>query len=244
VWGSDFPVITVGDMVTLQARLADHLGIARFAAITGGSMGGMQALEWSRRFPHRVSRVVAIASCARHDALQIAFNEIGRCAVTSDPAWAGGRYGAGRVPGLAVARMVGHVTYLSRASMEEKFGRRLQADDPPPARFAVQSYLDHQGESFIARFDPNAFLLLTRALDAFDWHPPALREISDPPRYRLISFTSDWLYPPEQSASLQDEITAAGGDCTWQNLDSAYGHDSFLIENPAFAQAMRHALDG
>jgi homoserine O-acetyltransferase len=247
-----FPAVTVQDMVSVQAKLVEHLGISRLLAVTGGSMGGMQALAWAVHFPEQVRVCIPIASCTSHNPMQIAFNEIGRRAIITDPNWNDGDYTPECRPnhGLAVARMVGHVTYLSEYSMKRKFGRTLQprdeatADEAAP--FAVESYLHHQGESFVNRFDPNSYLYLTRALDQFDLfdgQPPeeVLRRVKA--RFLVISFASDWLYPPAQSKELVRWLKRCRVAATYINLETLYGHDSFLIENPQFAQVVRHYLE-
>ncbi len=251
-YGMGFPAITVQDMVEVQARLVEHLGISRLLAVIGGSMGGMQALAWAVHFPERMRVCVPIATCTSHNAMQIAFNEIGRRAIITDPNWSDGNYAPERRPrhGLAVARMVGHVTYLSEYSMRQKFGRTLQpqvnpaADEAAP--FAIESYLHHQGESFVSRFDPNSYLCLTKALDQFDLfggQPPeeVLRRVKA--RFLVVSFASDWLYPPAQSRELVRWLKRCRVAATYINLETLYGHDSFLIENPEFAQVVRHYLE-
>ena len=251
-YGMDFPPVTVRDMVEVQAKLIDHLGISQLFAVIGGSMGGMQALAWAVHFPERVRACVPIATCVSHNAMQIAFNEIGRRAIRSDPHWNQGSYFEGPRPahGLAVARMVGHVTYLSAFSMTHKFGRKRQA--PSVSRvedaemFAVESYLEHQGESFVKRFDPNSYLYLTRALDDFDLFDKGevaeiVRRIRA--RFLVISFESDWLYPPAQSRDLVRLLKRGNVAVTYINLDTPYGHDSFLIDNPPFARVLGHYLD-
>jgi homoserine O-acetyltransferase len=251
-YGMDFPAVTVRDMVTVQAKLIEQLGIPRLFAVIGGSMGGMQALAWAAHFPEQVRVCVPIATCASHNAMQIAFNEIGRRAIMTDPNWNGGNYTPDQGPnhGLAVARMVGHVTYLSEYAMTRKFGRTLQ----PPANaavdeealFSVESYLHHQGESFVSRFDPNTYLYLTKALDQFDLFegkPPeeVLRRVKA--RFLVISFASDWLYPPAQSRELVRLLKRARAAATYINLETLYGHDSFLIQNPEFTGVVRPYLE-
>ncbi|MGO8700582.1 MAG: homoserine O-acetyltransferase MetX [Limisphaerales bacterium] len=251
-YAMDFPPLTIRDMVTVQAKLLDHLGIARLFAVTGGSMGGMQALTWATHFPDRVRVCVPIATCSAHSAMQIAFNEIGRRAIITDPNWNGGNYTAERRPkhGLAVARMVGHVTYLSEYAMTRKFGRNLQTQTNPAEMdedlFAVESYLHHQGKSFVHRFDPNSYIVLTKAIDQFDLFeggPPAelLRGVAA--HFLVVSFASDWLYPPAQSRDLVRWLKRAGVAVTYINLETLYGHDSFLIENPEFSKVVRHYLE-
>ena len=236
----------------MQAKLIEHLGISRLLAVVGGSMGGMQALSWAVQFPERVRVCIPIATCASHSAMQIAFNEIGRRAIITDPNWNGGNYTPDCRPthGLAVARMVGHVTYLSEYAMTRKFGRSLQPRVPAAADeaalFAVESYLHHQGESFVHRFDPNSYLYLTKALDQFDLfdgQPPEEVLSRLKARFLVISFASDWLYPPAQSQALVRWLKRCRVAATYINLETLYGHDSFLIENPEFAQVVRHYLD-
>jgi homoserine O-acetyltransferase len=251
-YGTDFPPVTVRDMVAVQAKLIEHLGISRLFAVIGGSMGGMQALAWAVNFPELVRVCIPIATCASHNAMQIAFNEIGRRAIITDPNWNNGNYTSDCRPnhGLAVARMVGHVTYLSEYAMTRKFGRTLQppvnAADTDEGLFTVESYLHHQGESFVTRFDPNSYLYLTKALDQFDLfdgEPPeeVLRRVKA--RFLVISFASDWLYPPAQSRELVRLLKRARASATYINLETLYGHDSFLIQNPDFANVVRHYLD-
>ena len=251
-YGMSFPAISIRDMVAVQAKLLDRLGISQLLAVTGGSMGGMQALVWAADYPDRVRLCMPIATCTSHSAMQIAFNEIGRRAIRSDPEWNKGNYTDTCRPahGLAVARMVGHVTYLSEYAMTHKFGRRRQepkdsgADEA--ALFAVESYLRHQGESFVKRFDPNAYLYLTKALDDFDLFENAtpeevVRRVKA--NFLVISFESDWLYPPSQSRELVRLLKRANVAVTYTNLDTPYGHDSFLIDNPPFANVVRHYLE-
>ncbi|MGA2245100.1 MAG: homoserine O-acetyltransferase [Verrucomicrobiota bacterium] len=245
----DFPRVTVRDMVQLQAELLDHLRVQKLFAVVGASMGGMQALTWAVHLPQRVRICVPIATCTAHNAMQIAFNEIGRQAIIADSHWNGGRYSEARFPahGLAVARMVGHVTYLSELAMARKFGRRRQADAADHHQFSIESYLQHQGDSFVKRFDPNSYLYLTRAIDEFNLFEDAapdeiLRRVQA--RFLVISFSSDWLYPPPQSRELVRQLKRAGVAVTYLNLESEYGHDSFLIDNPPFADVLGHFLNG
>ncbi len=251
-YGMSFPAITIRDMVAVQTRLIEQLGISRLFGVTGASMGGMQALAWAADYPQRVRICVPLATCTSHSAMQIAFNEIGRRAIRSDTHWNQGNYYEGPRPshGLAVARMVGHVTYLSAFSMTHKFGRKRQ--EPSVSRvedaemFAVESYLQHQGESFVKRFDPNSYLYLTRALDDFDLFDKG--EVAEVvgrirARFLVISFESDWLYPPAQSRELVRLLKRGNVAVTYINLDTPYGHDSFLIENPPFARVLGHYLD-
>lgn len=251
-YGMDFPRVTVRDMVAAQLKLLDHLGIEKLFAVIGGSMGGMQALALAVDHPGRVRVCIPIATCISHTAMQIAFNKIGRRAILDDPDWNGGNYSADRRPvhGLAVARMVGHVTYLSELAMTRKFGRTVQVESDENGgeteSFAVENYLRHQGQSFVKRFDPNSYLYLTRAIDEFDLfeNGPAaeiLRQVRS--RFLIISIASDWLYPPAQSRELVRLLKRANIPVTYLNLETEYGHDSFLIENPAFANVVRHFLE-
>ena len=230
-WGMSFPVITISDMVRLQKMLIDHLGIRRLLAVAGGSMGGMQALEWAVMYPDSVAAALPIATTARHSAQQIAFNEVGRQAIMADPDWNHGDYYGGRSParGLAVARMIGHITYLSDESMRKKFGRRLRAPD----QFEVESYLQYQGTKFVDRFDANSYIYITRALDSFDLtQRGTLAALFDGIRTRflVISFTSDWLYPSYQSLEIVSALRSRNCDVAYCNLASHYGHDAFLVE--------------
>jgi homoserine O-acetyltransferase len=243
-WGMSFPVITIRDMVRAQAMLLDHLGIETLAAVVGGSMGGMQTLSWPATFPDRVRAVVIIASTARHTAQNIAFHEVGRQAVMADPKWREGAYYAEADPpaaGLAVARMAAHITYLSEAGLTAKFGRRLQARDAKSfgfdADFQIESYLRHQGISFVDRFDANSYLYITRAMDYFDLaeeHGGHLANAFRATRARfcLVSFDTDWLYPTAESRAIVHALNAAGAPVSFVELSSPFGHDAFLLEAP------------
>lgn len=251
-WGMDFPVITIADMVRAQAMLLDHLGIERLHAVIGGSMGGMQAVSWAALYPERVASAVIIASAARHSAQNIAFHEVGRQAIMADPRWRGGAYYADDDPpssGLAVARMAAHITYLSEAGLTEKFGRRLQDRDAKTfgfdADFQVESYLRHQGISFVDRFDANSYLYITRAMDYFDLaeaHGGVLANAfrGSRTRFCLISFDTDWLYPTSESRAIVHALNAAGAEVSFMELSSPFGHDSFLLDNPE----MNRIVDG
>ncbi|RHW18605.1 homoserine O-acetyltransferase [Sphingomonas gilva] len=246
-----FPVITIRDMVRAQAMLLDHLGIARLMAVVGGSMGGMQALSWPATYPERVASAVVIASTARHSAQNIAFHEVGRQAVMADPNWRGGAYYGHTPPtaGLAVARMAAHITYLSEAGLTEKFGRKLQERDTKTfgfdADFQVESYLRHQGISFTDRFDANAYLYITRAMDYFDLAEEHGGRLADAfkgnaTRFCLISFDTDWLYPTAESRSIVHALNAAGAAASFVELKSPFGHDAFLLDVPE----MNRVIDG
>ncbi|USU03816.1 homoserine O-acetyltransferase [Sphingomonadaceae bacterium OTU29LAMAA1] len=254
--GMAFPVITIRDMVRAQAMLLDHLGVDRLKAVVGGSMGGMQALSWPATFPDRVDAVVVIASTARHTAQNIAFHEVGRQAIMADPKWRDGDYYGEEPPaaGLAVARMAAHITYLSEAGLTEKFGRRLQArpgkEDGAKsfgfdADFQVESYLRHQGLSFVDRFDANSYLYITRAMDYFDLaeeHGGLLANAfrATGARFCLVSFDTDWLYPTAESRSIVQALNAAGAPVSFVELSSPYGHDAFLLDAPE----MNRVVDG
>ncbi len=255
-YGLRFPVVTVGDMVRAQVRLLDHLGIDRLLAVAGGSMGGMQALEWAAHHPQRVRAAIPIATTARHSPMLIAFSEVGRQAVYADPAWNNGDYYLnGRRPdaGLSVARMVGHITYLSEQSMHEKFGRRLQGRERYgyefQTEFEIESYLKHNGDKFTRRFDANSYLYVTKALDYFDLaaqHGGSLAaafENATDTAFLVISFTSDWLYPTYHSKELVRALTAAGCDVTYLDIESSWGHDAFLVEVETMTRLLGSFLD-
>jgi homoserine O-acetyltransferase len=243
-YGSDFPVVTVADMVRVERALLAELGIERLAAIAGGSLGGMQALEWAVQFPDRVDAIIPIASTAALRPQGVAWNAIARNSITSDPDWQGGHYhGTGRAPtaGMGVARMVGHITYLSAPALEQKFGRRLQfADDIryvlTEPEFEVENYLRYQADSFVKRFDANTYLYMSRALSYFDLARQygggrlvdAVRPIKA--RTLLIAFSSDWLYPPGDSEALAAALRAAGKEVELHIIEAPYGHDCFLLE--------------
>ncbi len=235
-----FPMVTLSDMVRLQKQLVEHLGIRRLLGVAGGSMGGMQALEWAVRYPEAVASAFPIAATARHTAQQIAFNEVGRQAIMADPDWNGGNYYGLQPParGLSVARMVGHITYMSDESMREKFGRRLRIKDGPAFafddEFEVESYLRHRGRQFVDRFDANSYLYITKAMDVFDiangYHSLAEALGKTQSRFLVISFTSDWLYPSYQSLEIVNALRRANRDVAYCELNSNYGHDAFLVE--------------
>ncbi|HWQ54863.1 MAG TPA: homoserine O-acetyltransferase [Bryobacteraceae bacterium] len=239
-YAMSFPVITIRDMVRLQKMLIDHLGIARLLAVTGGSMGGMQALEWAVAYPEAVVSAIPIATTARHSAQQIAFNEVGRQAIMSDPDWNEGDYYGGKPParGLAVARMVGHITYMSDDSMREKFGRRLRGREDFgygfDVDFEVESYLRYRGSEFVSRFDANSYLYITKAMDYFDLTngKKSLATAFEPitARFLVISFTSDWLYPSYQSQETVRALRSRNVDVAYCELPSNYGHDAFLVD--------------
>jgi homoserine O-acetyltransferase len=255
-WGLDFPVITVRDMVRAQAMLLDHLGIETLFAVAGGSLGGMQVLQWAVSYPERVFCALPIAAATRHSAQNIAFHEVGRQAVMADPEWRAGRYFAeGTNPrrGLAVARMGAHITYLSDAALHRKFGRRFQDRDNPTfsfdADFQVESYLRHQGITFVERFDANSYLYLTRAMDYFDiaadYDGALAKAFKDTPtRFCVISFTSDWLFPTSDSRAIVHALNAGGARVSFAEIVTDKGHDAFLLEEPELFAIVRGFLDG
>jgi homoserine O-acetyltransferase len=237
-YGMSFPVITIGDMVRLQKMLVDSLGIPKLLAVAGGSMGGMQALQWAAAYPEMVRSVIPIATTARHSAQQIAFNEVARQAIMADPDWNGGNYYDKTPParGLAIARMVGHITYMSDESMREKFGRRLRDKDKFgydfEVDFEVESYLRYRGKQFVNRFDANSYLYITKAEDYFDLLGGSWQfafEGADT-RFLVISFTSDWLYPSYQSQEIVRVLRRRNLDIAYCDLQSNYGHDAFLVD--------------
>jgi homoserine O-acetyltransferase len=256
-YGSDFPVITVADMVRTERAFLHEIGISRLAAIAGGSLGGMQALEWAVLFPDQVDAIVVIASTHAIQPQGLAWNAIARNAIMADPDWQNGHYyGTGRAPsgGMGVARMVGHITYLSAKSVGDKFGRRLQfADDIrytlTDPEFQVESYLRHQADTFVKRFDANTYLYTSRALTYFDLArqhggslAAALRNVSA--RTLLIAFSSDWLYPPSGSAEIAAALRALGKDVEYQVIDAPYGHDCFLLEEARQTPMIQRFLAG
>ncbi|WP_027349612.1 homoserine O-succinyltransferase MetX [Halotalea alkalilenta] len=257
IWGPDFPLMTVTDWVESQARLADHLGIQRFAAVIGGSLGGMQVLQWSLAYPDRLAHAIVIAATPKLSAQNIAFNEVARQAIRSDPEFHDGWYAEhDTLPrrGLRLARMVGHITYLSELAMGAKFGRdvRNELNFGYGVEFEIESYLRYQGESFSNRFDANTYLLMTKALDYFD---PAgacdgdLAAALAPAqcRFLVVSFTSDWRFAPERSKELVDALMLAGKRVSYANVDSPHGHDAFLLPHPRYDTVLegflRHAGD-
>jgi len=255
-WGLEFPVITVGDMVRAQAMLLDHLGIGTLFAVAGGSLGGMQVLDWTTRYPERVFAALPIAAATRHSAQNIAFHEVGRQAIMADPDWRQGRYFAeGTNPrrGLAVARMGAHITYLSDAALHRKFGRRFQDRDNPTfsfdADFQVESYLRHQGITFVERFDANSYLYLTRAMDYFDIAADYDGVLANafkgtPARFCVISFTSDWLFPTSDSRAIVHALNAGGARVSFAEIVTDKGHDAFLLDEPELFAIVRGFLEG
>jgi homoserine O-acetyltransferase len=254
-WGVEFPAVTIPDMVRAQKRLVEHLGISRLFAVIGGSMGGMQALAWAALYPDSVFAAVPVASAAYHSAQNIAFHEIGRQAIAADPFFYGGRYWAeGVTPerGLAVARMTAHITYVSEAALTRKFGRRLQnATDLTLLgdRFEVESYLEHQGSSFVRRFDANSYLTITRAMDLFDLaadHGGTLSAAftGTKTRFLLVSFSSDWLFPTAQSRAIARALNHVAANVSFLEVVSDKGHDAFLLDEPDFHRTLSGFLAG
>jgi homoserine O-acetyltransferase len=255
-YGLAFPVITIGDMVKAQARLIDHFGIEQLFCVIGGSMGGMQVLEWASAYPERVFAAVPVATSYRHSAQNIAFHEVGRQAIMADPDWRNGAYQeAGLMPqrGLAVARMAAHITYLSESALHRKFGRRLQNRAQLSygfdADFQVESYLRHQGSTFVDRFDANSYLYITRAMDYFDLqaeHGGTLAEAfaGTKTRFCVVSFTSDWLFPTSESRALVHALNAAAANVSFVEIVSDKGHDAFLLDEPEFHAVLGGFLNG
>jgi len=238
-YGLDFPVVTVGDMVRAQKRLVDHLGIERLLGVTGGSMGGMLALDWAVRYPDATASVLAIATSARLNAQGIAFDEVGRQAIMADPRWQHGDYSGKESPeaGLAIARMIGHITYLSDEQMRAKFGRRLQTRASFgydfETEFQVESYLKYQGDAFVHRFDANSYLYITKAIDYFDLangHRSLVKALEAVrSEFLVVSFSSDWLFPTSESKEIVRALQANGVPTTFLEIPNSYGHDAFLL---------------
>jgi homoserine O-acetyltransferase len=254
VYGLDLPVITVRDMVRAEAMLLDHLGIASLFSIAGGSLGGMQVLQWAASYPERVFSALPIATGARHSSQNIAFHEVGRQAVMADPDWRGGRYyEAGISPrkGLAVARMAAHITYLSDEALHRKFGRNLQDRDKPTfgfdADFQIESYLRYQGRTFVDRFDANSYLYLTRAMDYFDLAADyggrlANAFLGAKTRFCVVSFTSDWLFPTVENKAVVRALNASGASVSFVEIETDRGHDAFLLDEPELFATIRGFL--
>jgi homoserine O-acetyltransferase/O-succinyltransferase len=254
-WGLDFPVITIGDMVEAQVPLIDHLGIDQLFCAIGGSMGGMQVLAWAARHPERVATAVPVATAAWHSSQNIAFHEVGRQAVMADPNWCGGRYlELGKEPrnGLAVARMAAHITYLSEEALHRKFGRSLQEISTKSfsfnADFQVESYLRHQGSTFVDRFDANSYLYITRAIDYFDLRTEYGDVLANAfkgtrTRFCVVSFTSDWLYPTRESREIVQALNAVAANVSFVEIESDKGHDAFLLDEPELFATIRGFLN-
>jgi homoserine O-acetyltransferase/O-succinyltransferase len=255
-YGLSFPVITIGDMVRAQKMLIDHLGIEQLFLVTGGSMGAMQALEWAARYPDAVFAAAPIAGAARHSAQNIAFHEVGRQAIMADPNWHGGDYFSHNVVpsrGLSVARMAAHITYLSEAALHRKFGRRLQNRDALTygfdADFQVESYLRHQGSTFVDRFDANSYLYITRAMDYFDLAAEhdgnlAAAFAGTKTRFCIVSFSSDWLFPTSENRDIVHALNAVAASVSFVEVDSDKGHDAFLLDEPGFFEVLAGFING
>jgi homoserine O-acetyltransferase len=255
-YGLSFPVITIADMVRAQAALLDVLGIEQLFCVLGGSMGGMQVLQWASAYPERVFSAIPIAAAARHSAQNIAFHEVGRQAIQADPEWRGGDYlvhGTNPKKGLAVARMAAHITYLSEAALHRKFGRNLQDRARVTygfeADFQIESYLRHQGLSFVDRFDANSYLYITRAMDYFDLaadHGGSLAEAfrGTPTRFCVVSFTSDWLFPTPESRTVVHALNAAAAKVSFVEIATDRGHDAFLLHEPELFATLSGFIDG
>jgi homoserine O-acetyltransferase len=237
-YGLDFPIISISDMVNVQKHLIDHLKIDQLLSVAGGSMGGMQALEWLTAYPDKLKSAIVIATAVKHSPQQIAFDEVGRQAIMADPHWRDGHYYSGHLPdkGLAVARMVGHITYMSEISMAEKFGRRVGANGSlhkfSPG-FQVEEYLHNRGDNFVRRFDANSYLYITKAIDSFDAsRGKELYKVFKGIKAKvlILAFKSDWLYPVSQSREIVRACKLAGIDSTYCEIESTYGHDAFLLE--------------
>ena len=255
-WNLRFPVVTIGDMVRAQAALLDYLGIPDLFCVIGGSMGGMQVLEWAASFPKRVFSAVPIACAGRHSAQNIAFHEVGRQAIMADPEWRAGDYrlyDTRPARGLAVARMTAHITYLSELALQRKFGRALQNRNALgfgfDADFQVESYLRHQGSTFVERFDANSYLYITRAMDYFDLadaHGGSLSQAfrGTTTRFCLMSFTSDWLFPTRESRQIVQALNAAAANVSFVEVESDKGHDAFLLDEPEMFRTLSGFLKG
>ena len=249
----DFPMVTIGDMVRAQKELIDHLGIEQLACVVGGSMGGMQVLQWAVAYPQKVRLAIPIATTARLSAQAIAFDAVGRHAIMADPNWSNGNYYGGPIPnrGLGIARMIGHITYLSDASMHAKFGRDLQDKITPDydfvTEFQVESYLNYQGDEFVKRFDANSYLYISKAMDYFDLSQP-----SGDPRtglapvkaaFLVISFSSDWLFPSYMSKEIVSALRRNNVDVSYAEIQSDYGHDAFLLEVDTLSRLITNFLE-
>ena len=246
----DFPFITIADMVCAQRHLVDYFGIDKLLCVAGGSMGGMQVLQWVASYPHRVKSAIPIATTLKHSPQQIAFNEVIRQSIMADPAWREGSYYEEGQPerGLSVARMIGHITFMSDQSMEEKFSRRLKNDKFSfgfDADFEVEGYLRYRGANFVKRFDANSYLYITKAMDYLDLSGGRLipHGTDIDTRFLIISFKSDWLYPPYQSQEIVRALKRRHVDATYCELTSSYGHDAFLIEIEEQTTLIKHFLD-
>ena len=255
IYGTDFPVITINDMVNAQVNLLDHFEIKKLFSVVGGSMGGMQVLQFISNYPDKANTVVPIACTSNHSAQNIAFNELGRQAIASDHNWSDGKYLSNNTlpdKGLSVARMAAHITYLSKKGLQEKFGRKLQERDALKfgfdADFQIESYLRYQGSVFVDRFDANSYLYITRAMDYFDLVKQFDGNLSNAfkktkAKFFIISFTSDWLYPTQENKDIVIALNAIGADVGFVEIKSDKGHDSFLLDVPDFLKTLKNFLD-
>ena len=255
IQGTNFPVITINDMVNAQYNLLDHFGIDKLFSVAGGSMGGMQVLQFISNFPDKSKTVIPIATTSSHSAQNIAFNELGRQAIMADSNWKEGDYSSNNSnpgKGLAVARMAAHITYLSKKGLQEKFGRKLQEREDLKfgfdADFQIESYLRYQGSVFVDRFDANSYLYITRAMDYFDLAKQFNGKLSDAfkltkAKFFIISFTSDWLYPTQENKEIVIALNSIGADVGFVEIESDKGHDSFLLDVPDFLNALKNFLD-
>lgn len=253
MYGLDFPVVTIGDMVEAQKRLIDHLEVRQLHSVAGGSMGGFQVMEWALRYPDMVRSAICIASAARLSTQAIAFNTVGRTAITRDPEWQQGRYETkGPIHGLAIARMVGHITYLSQMLLDSKFGRRLQSADRFSynfsREFAIESYLNYKGSAFTRRFDANSYLFITKAMDYFDlsraYGPIKQAFARIAARCLFVSYSTDWLFPTAQTLEMVRALLGNGKDVSFIEIDSPYGHDGFLVEKEKLTRIISGFLTG
>ncbi|MCW4000474.1 MAG: homoserine O-acetyltransferase [Candidatus Bathyarchaeota archaeon] len=251
-YGIDFPLITIGDIVNAQCHLIDYLGIDKLLAVVGGSMGGMQVLQWVVAYPNRIRSAIPIATTLKHTPQQIAFNEVGRQAIMADPDWHSGNYYGKAIPakGLAIARMIGHITYMSDVSMTEKFGRKFRSDRAPfkfGADFEVEGYLHNRGDTFVRRFDANSYLYITKAIDYFNiLNGHSLSSIFGglSAKVLVIAFKSDWLYPTYQSQEIVKACKLSGVDASYCEVNSTYGHDAFLLETEQEGRLISGFLKG
>ena len=246
-YGMDFPLVTIADMVHAQKKLMDHLKIKKWLCVAGGSMGGMQVLRWALLYPDCLVSAIPIATSSRISPQSIAFNWVGREAIMSDPAWNNGNYEEQPDKGLAIARMLAHITYLSEESMRRKFGRKLQFSFDFDKDFSVESYLEHQGMRFVERFDANSYLYITRAIDYFDVTDKTGGDMAKglekmKCKCLVVSFTSDWLFPPEQSREMVRGMLKNGLDVSYCNIESSYGHDAFLLEDDTLGRLVSNFL--
>jgi homoserine O-acetyltransferase len=251
-YGLSFPIVSIKDMVSAQKKLIDFLGIKKLLSVSGGSMGGMQALQWAVSYPENVASCIPIATSSKHSAQQIAFDEVGRQAIMADPAWCEGDYYDKKThpsAGLSVARMIGHITYMSNDSMEKKFGRALKKKELGfefSTEFEVEGYLRYRGDNFVKRFDANSYLYITKAMDYFDLQgDKKLSQVFEKvkSRFLVIAFSSDWLYSPQQSKEIVKALKMSGIDVTHCEISSDYGHDAFLIEFEEETKLVKHFLD-